>query len=74
MGLAGIGIWQLLVVLAIIAMVFGTKRLKGIGGDLGGAIKGFKDSLQDNSDKAGSPTIHDSSSAEISESTATDKK
>ena len=47
MGLGGIGIWQLLIILAIIAMVFGTKRLKGIGGDLGGAIKGFKNSRQD---------------------------
>lgn len=45
MGLGGVGIWQLLIVLAIIALVFGTKRLKGVGSDLGGAIKGFKDSL-----------------------------
>ncbi|WP_415244192.1 Sec-independent protein translocase subunit TatA [Zhongshania sp.] len=74
MGLGGIGIWQLLVVLAIIVMVFGTKRLKGIGGNLGGAIKGFKDSLQGNSDKGAPPPIHDSSKAKISESAATDKK
>ena len=36
MGLAGISIWQLLIILAIVIMVFGTKRLKNIGGDLGG--------------------------------------
>ena len=35
MGLGGISIWQLLIVLAIVVMIFGTKRLKNIGGDLG---------------------------------------
>ena len=47
MGLGGISIWQLLIVLAIVVMIFGTKRLKNIGGDLGGAIKGFKKSMAD---------------------------
>ena len=47
MGLGGISIWQLLIVLAIVIMIFGTKRLKNIGGDLGGAIKGFKKSMAD---------------------------
>ena len=36
MGLGGIGIWQLLIVLAIVVMLFGTKRVRTIGGDLGG--------------------------------------
>ncbi|KGE03131.1 twin-arginine translocase TatA/TatE family subunit [Pseudohaliea rubra] len=47
MGLGGISIWQLLIVLAIVIMLFGTKRLRGLGSDLGGAIKGFKKSMQD---------------------------
>ena len=47
MGLGGISIWQLLIVLAIVVMIFGTKRLKNIGGDLGSAIKGFKKSKAD---------------------------
>ena len=47
MGLGGISIWQLLIVLAIVVMIFGTKRLKNIGSDLGGAIKGFKKSMAD---------------------------
>ena len=47
MGLGGISIWQLLIVLAIVVMIFGTKRLKNIGGDLGSAIKGFKKSMAD---------------------------
>jgi sec-independent protein translocase protein TatA len=47
MGLGGIGIWQLLIVLVIILLVFGTKKLKNLGSDLGGAIKGFKDAMDD---------------------------
>ncbi|SFC83498.1 Sec-independent protein translocase subunit TatA [Pseudoalteromonas denitrificans] len=47
MGFGGIGIWQLLIVLAIIVLLFGTKKLKNIGGDLGGAIKGFKKAVTD---------------------------
>ncbi|MDG0991730.1 MAG: twin-arginine translocase TatA/TatE family subunit [Luminiphilus sp.] len=47
MGLGGISIWQLLIVLAIVVMLFGTSRLKNIGSDLGSAIKGFKSSIKD---------------------------
>ena len=39
----GPGIWQLLIVLVIILLLFGTKKLRNVGKDLGGAIKGFKD-------------------------------
>jgi sec-independent protein translocase protein TatA len=45
MGLGGISIWQLLIILAIVVMLFGTKRLRGMGGDLGEAIKGFRKSM-----------------------------
>lgn len=45
MGLSGISIWQLLIILMIVVMLFGTKRLRNIGSDLGGAIKGFKKAL-----------------------------
>jgi sec-independent protein translocase protein TatA len=48
MGLGGISIWQLLIVLAIVVLLFGTKRLKGMGGDLGNAIKGFKKAMDTN--------------------------
>jgi sec-independent protein translocase protein TatA len=40
-------IWHWLIVLLIVVMVFGTKKLKNIGGDLGGAVKGFKDGMRD---------------------------
>jgi len=45
MGLGGISIWQLLIVLAIIILIFGTKKFKNIGSDLGGAVKGFKKAM-----------------------------
>ena len=44
MGFGGISIWQLIIILAIIVLLFGTKKLRGIGGDLGSAVKGFKKS------------------------------
>lgn len=40
-------IWHWLIVLVIVALVFGTKKIRNIGGDLGGAIKGFKDGMKD---------------------------
>lgn len=53
MGVGGIGIWQLIIVLVIILLVFGTKKLKNLGSDLGGAIKGFKSAMgEDKADKA----------------------
>ena len=42
MGASGISIWQLLIVLLIVVLVFGTKRLKSLGSDMGGAIKSFR--------------------------------
>jgi sec-independent protein translocase protein TatA len=47
MGIGGISVWQLLIILAIVMLLFGTKRLKNIGSDLGGAIKGFRKSMSD---------------------------
>ena len=50
MGLGGISIWQLLIILLIVALIFGTKKLRGIGGDLGGAVKGFKKAINEDAD------------------------
>jgi sec-independent protein translocase protein TatA len=52
MGLGGINIWQLAIVLLIVVLIFGTKRLKSIGSDLGSAVKGFKKSMDNDDDKA----------------------
>ncbi len=43
----GISVWQLLIILAIVLLLFGAKRLRNIGGDLGAAVKGFKQSVKD---------------------------
>ena len=42
-------VWHWLIVLLIVVLVFGTKKLKNLGGDLGGAVKGFKDGMKDGS-------------------------
>lgn len=47
MGLGGISPFQLLIVLAIVLVLFGGKRLRSLGGDLGGAIKGFRNSMKE---------------------------
>ena len=47
-------IWHWLIVLLIVVMVFGTKKLKNIGSDLGGAVKGFKDGMKDGGQAADS--------------------
>lgn len=48
----GISVWQLLIILAIVLVLFGAKRLKNVGSDLGGAIKGFKKSMREGEDEA----------------------
>ena len=48
--LGGISIWQLVIIAAIVVMLFGTKKLRNVGGDLGSAIKGFKSAMKDESD------------------------
>lgn len=69
----GISIWQLLIVLGIVILLFGTKKLRNIGGDLGGAIRGFKKSMSDDDSKTEDP---DSLEGEAGEQTqqATEEK
>lgn len=47
MGFGGISIWNLLIILVIVVLLFGTKRLRGLGADLGSAIKGFRNSVKE---------------------------
>lgn len=47
MGLGGISMWQLLIILLIVVLIFGTKRLKTLGNDLGGAVKGFRNAMSE---------------------------
>lgn len=59
MGAGAFSIWKLLILLAIILLIFGTKKLKTLGSDLGGAIKGFKNAMDDGkkSDEAGADQV-----------------
>ena len=47
MGFGGISIWSLLLILGIVILLFGTKKLRNVGGDLGSAIKNFKKSVKE---------------------------
>ena len=69
MGFGGISIWQLLIVLAIVVLLFGTKKLRGIGSDLGGAVKGFKKAIDSDKkdDDEASDTVDSTDTAEKSE-------
>ncbi|HDZ09371.1 twin-arginine translocase TatA/TatE family subunit [Pseudohongiella sp.] len=51
MGIGGISIWQLLIIALIIVLLFGTKKLRTLGSDLGGALKGFKQAVKDKDDE-----------------------
>jgi len=48
--MGGISIWQLLIIAVIVVLLFGTKKLRNLGGDLGSAIKGFKNAIGDEKD------------------------
>ena len=48
----GISIWQLLIVLVIVMLLFGTKKLRNLGSDLGGAVKGFRSAVKQGTDEA----------------------
>ncbi|MDR0576249.1 MAG: Sec-independent protein translocase subunit TatA [Candidatus Accumulibacter sp.] len=49
-------IWHWLIVLLIVALVFGTKKLRNIGEDLGGAVKGFREGMRESAEEGGSKT------------------
>ncbi len=66
MGIGGISVWQLLIILLIVMMLFGTKRLRGLGSDLGAAIKGFRSSVSGDAEKT------EKDEAETKEADATD--
>ncbi len=59
-------IWHWLIVLLIVVMVFGTKKLKNLGSDLGGAVKGFKDGMKD----GGTAGAEDKPAAQVANNTA----
>ena len=64
--MGGIGAWQLLILLLIVVIVFGTKRIRNIGSDLGGAIKGFRKGMEEDPESSTQEqiTTEESTSAE----------
>jgi sec-independent protein translocase protein TatA len=72
MGIGGISVWQLLIILAIVVMLFGTKRLRTLGSDLGSAVKGFRKSMTDDGEAAqpGDATEQDVTANKAADNTA----
>jgi len=66
----GISPMQLLIILLIVALIFGTKKLRNMGGDLGGAVKGFKKALKDDEEKAAEQNIMEKKAENIIEGKA----
>lgn len=63
-------IWHWIIVLVIVVLVFGTKKLKNIGSDLGGAVKGFKDAMKD---EQATPKISQDGSSQTVDAEVTEK-
>ena len=68
----GISIWQLLIVLALVILIFGTKKLRNIGSDMGSAVKSFKSAVSNPDDDATMKKTSSESETEASDDTAKD--
>ena len=69
----GFGWQELLIILVIVALIFGTKKLRGIGSDLGGAVKGFKDTVSSDEDSPAENSAEKTADS-ADENAAEDKK
>ncbi len=69
----GFGWQELLIILVIVAVIFGTKKLRGIGSDLGGAVKGFKDTVSSDEDSSAENSAEKTADS-ADENAAEDKK
>lgn len=69
----GFGWQELLIILVIVALIFGTKKLRNIGSDLGGAVKGFKDSVSSDSETSEGESASAQKTEEKAEKTAEKK-
>jgi len=74
MGFGGIGVWQLLIILVIVLLLFGTKRLKNIGSDLGNAVKGFKGAVTDSEKEAEKEKLEQDVEESVIEGEVTEKE
>lgn len=71
--MGGISIWQLLIVALIVVLLFGTKKLRSLGGDLGGAVKGFKNAMSTEDEKKALEETAAEKTAETAEEKAESK-
>jgi len=69
--MGGISIWQLLIILAIVLLLFGAKRLRNIGGDLGSAIKGFKSAMKEGEEEGEEGKLKDKDGGRVIDAKAT---
>ncbi len=72
--MGGISIWQLLIIAVIVILLFGTKKLRGLGGDLGSAIKGFKKAISDDDKPTESLNDQSQTKATTSEKASVEKE
>lgn len=63
--MGGISIWQLLIILAIVLLLFGAKRLRNVGSDLGSAIKGFKSAMKEGEEEGKEGKLEDKDSGHV---------
>ena len=70
----GISIWQLLIILAIVLVLFGAKRLRNLGGDLGSAIKGFRSAMKEDDEAKGGDKLEDQGGGHVINDEVTSKK
>ncbi len=74
--MGGISIWQLLIILAIVLVLFGAKRIKTLGSDLGGAVKGFKQAVKEggDEDKSSDAKLEDQKESRVIDGEVTKKE
>jgi sec-independent protein translocase protein TatA len=70
----GISIWQLVIILVIVLVLFGAKRLRNVGGDLGSAIKGFKSAMKEEENKPDEPSQLHQEKGDVIEGEVTSKE
>ncbi len=63
--MGGLSIWHWLIVLLVVVLIFGTKKLRNIGQDLGGAVKGFKDGMKTSEEAANAAKESDPPSPQL---------
>lgn len=63
--MGGLSVWHWLIVLLVVVLVFGTKKLGNMGGDIGKAVKGFKDGVKGEEDKPVTPTTVDKTTIDV---------